>query len=253
MAAYSFIAVGLSQVVGSFFAGSVAHAIGASWAIGAGGVIMLAYAYYAFDRRLAEQFPGCPFERYADDAVVHCRTLRQAREVLAALTERMERLGLRLHPDKTKIVYCRDDNRRQPWDGPDKFTFLGYGFRARSQKNKHGQLFTGFAPAISDEARAAKGDIARDWNLARKTTLTWKDLRTWINPAVRGWMNYYGQFNRSQLYPLLKRINHYIQQWMRKKYRRLRGLKALRAAWKRITRQYPGTFAHWQWVTGDTW
>lgn len=216
-------------------------------------VLVNLFMHYAFDRWLAERFPGCPFERYADDAVVHCRTLQQAREVLAALSARMEQAGLRLHPDKTTIVYCRDDNRRQPWDGPEKFTFLGYDFRARSQRNKHGRLFTGFAPAISDDARAAKGDIARSWKLARKTTLTLAGLRAWINPVIRGWMNYYGRFNRSQLYPLLARVNHYIQQWLRKKYKRLRNLKALRAAWKRITGQYPGTFAHWQWVTGDTW
>ena len=216
-------------------------------------VLVNLFMHYAFDRWLAENFPGCPFERYADDAVVHCRTLRQAREVLAALSARMDQVGLRLHPDKTKIVYCRDGSRRQPWDGPEKFTFLGYDFRARSQRTKHGRLFTGFAPAISDDARAAKGDIARSWKLARKTTLTLADLRAWINPVIRGWMNYYGRFNRSQLYPLLARVNRYIQQWLRNKYKRLRGLKALRAAWKRITRQHPGTFAHWQWVTGDTW
>ena len=211
------------------------------------------FMHYAFDRWLAENFPGCPFERYADDAVVHCRTQRQAREVLAALTVRMEQVGLRLHPEKTRIVYCRDDRRRQPWNGPDTFTFLGYAFRGRSQQNKHGQLFTGFTPAISTDALAAKGDIARAWKLARKTTLTWADLRAWINPVVRGWMNYYGRYNRSQLYPLLARINHYIQRWLRKKYKRLRSPKALGRAWERITGQYPGMFAHWQWVTGYWW
>ena len=211
------------------------------------------FMHYAFDRWLAENFPGCPFERYADDAVVHCRTQRQAREVLAALHARMEQVGLLLHPDKTKIVYCRDDNRRQPWDGPVSFTFLGYTFRGRSQQNKHGQLFTGFTPAISDDALAARGDTARAWKLARKTTLTFKDLRAWINPVVRGWMDYYGRYNRSRLYPLLARINHYIQRWLRKKYRRLRSLKALGRAWERITRQYPGYFAHWQWVTDCWW
>jgi RNA-directed DNA polymerase len=211
------------------------------------------FMHYAFDRWLAERFHGCPFERYADDAVVHCVTERQAREVLKALQARMEEVGLRLHPDKTKIVYCRDDNRRQPWNGPGKFTFLGYDFRARSQRNKHGKLFTGFAPAISDDALAAKGDIARAWKLARKTTLTLAGLRDWINPVIRGWMNYYGRFCRSALYPLLARINFYLKKWLRKKYKRLRGRKALNAAWKRITGQYPGTFPHWQWVTGDWW
>jgi RNA-directed DNA polymerase len=212
------------------------------------------FLHYAFDRWLAETFPGCRFERFADDAVVHCRTLRQAREVLEALTARMDQVGLRLHPDKTKIVYCRDDARRQPWDGPVSFTFLGYTFRARSQQTKRtGRLFTGFTPAISNDALAAKGDIARAWRLTRKTTLTFNDIAGLVNPVVRGWMNYYGRFNRSQLYPLLARINHYIQQWMRAKYRKLRRLKALLRAWERIIRQYPGTFAHWQWVTDDWW
>ena len=211
------------------------------------------FMHYAFDRWLAENFPGCPFERYADDAVVHCRTQRQACEMLAALTVRMEQVGLQLHPDKTRIVYCRDDRRRQPWNGPGTFTFLGYDFRGRSQRNKHGQLFTGFTPAISTGALAAKGDIARAWKLARKTTLTLQDLRAWINPVVRGWMNYYGRYNRSQLYPLLARINHHIQRWLRNKYKRLRNLKALSRAWERITGQYPGMFAHWQWVTGYWW
>jgi RNA-directed DNA polymerase len=210
------------------------------------------FMHWAFDRWLEENFPGCPFERFADDAVVHCRTQRQACDVLDALRMRMEQVGLRLHPDKTKIVYCRDDNRRQPYDGPVSFTFLGYQFRGRSQQGKHG-LFDGFAPAISDDARTAKGDIARAWKLARKTTLTLKDLADLVNPVVRGWMQYYGQYNRHELYPLLARINHYIQQWMRKKHKRLRKPRAMLRTWKRIQGQYPGTFAHWQWVTAARW
>jgi group II intron reverse transcriptase/maturase len=211
------------------------------------------FLHWAFDMWLAREFPGCPFERYADDAVVHCRTLQQAREVLAALHQRMEQAGLRLHPGKTRIVYCRDANRRQPYDGPDSFTFLGFTYRARTQQNKHGRLFDGFAPAISNDALAAKGDIARDWKLARKTTLTHKDLADLVNPAVRGWMQYYGQYNRHELYSLLARINHYIQQWMRKKYKRLRPARARRKVWERITGQYPGMFAHWRWVTDGWW
>jgi RNA-directed DNA polymerase len=211
------------------------------------------FLHYAFDMWLAREFPGCRFERFADDAVVHCRTLRQAREVLAALSARMEQVGLRLHPGKTKIVYCRDDNRRQAFDGPVSFTFLGYTFRARSQQNKHGRLFDGFAPAISDDALAAKGDIARAWKLARLTTLTLKDLADLVNPVVRGWMQYYGHYHRHELYPLLARINHYIQQWMRKKYKRLRPARAMLKVWERILGQHPGTFAHWRWVTGARW
>jgi RNA-directed DNA polymerase len=216
-------------------------------------VLVNLFMHYAFDAWLAREYPGCPFERFADDAVIHCRTQRQAREVLAALAQRMEQVGLILHPGKTKIVYCKDGYRRQPWEGPVAFTFLGYTFRARPMQDKHGRRFTGYGPAISKDALAAKGDIARAWKLARKTTLTLADLTAWINPVVRGWMNYYGRFGRSELYPLLARINHYIQRWLRDKYRRFRRTTALRAAWKRVTRQSPGLFAHWQWVTGDHW
>ena len=212
------------------------------------------FMHWAFDVWLAEQFPVCRFERYADDAVVHCRTQRQAREVLDALKARMEQVGLRLHPDKTRIVYCRDANRRQPCDGPVSFTFLGFTYRGRTLKNQHaGQLYTGFAPAISNDALAAKGDEARAWELARKTTLTLKDLATLVNQVVRGWMHYYGRYNRHEMYPLLARINHYIQQWMRKKYKKLKSFKAMLRAWKRTQGQHPWGFAHWRWVTVAWW
>jgi RNA-directed DNA polymerase len=209
--------------------------------------------HHVLDMWLDREFPGCPFERFADDAVVHCRTLRQAREVLDALTARLEQAGLRLHPGKTRIVYCRDGNRRQPYDGPDSFTFLGFTYRARTQQNRHGQLFDGFAPAISREALAAKGDIARAWKLARRTALTQRALADLVNPVVRGWMQYYGRYNRHELYPLLARINHYIQQWVRKKHKRLRKPRAMLRAWKRVQGQAPGMFAHWQWVTAASW
>jgi RNA-directed DNA polymerase len=212
------------------------------------------FLHFVLDAWLAREFPACRFERFADDMIVHCRTLRQAREVLAAITRRLERYGMRLHPGKTKIVYCRDANRRQPWEGPGTFTFLGYEFRARTQHNKvTGQLYDGFSPAISPDALAAKQDDARSWNLPRRTSLGIKDIADLVNESVRGWMHYYGRYNRQALYPLLNRINHYIQQWMRKKYRKLRPLKALIRVWKRITGQYPAMFAHWRWITTAFW
>jgi RNA-directed DNA polymerase len=210
------------------------------------------FMHYAFDMWLAREYPGCPFERYADDAVVHCRTRRQAGEVLAALRARMEQVGLRLHPDKTQIVYCRDVSRRQPWDGPGKFTFLGYEFRARSQKGKHG-LFDGFAPAISKQALNAKRDIVRSWKLGRRPAFTLEELRDLINPVVAGWMQYYGRYNRHEMYPLLALVNHHIQRWMRAKYRKLRPAQALAKVWDRITGQHPGMFVHWKWQTGSYW
>jgi RNA-directed DNA polymerase len=212
------------------------------------------FLHYALDRWLAENFPGCPFERFADDAVVHCRTEQQARQVLAALHDRMGQAGLRLHPGKTQIVYCRDGNRRQPWTGPVSFTYLGCTFRARRmRRQRDGKRFTGFGPAISNDALARCNAEVRSWRLHQHTTLTSHDLARWLNPIVRGWMTYYGRYHRSAMYALLGRINHHLMRWLRKKYKRLRGFKAAMAAWERATRQNPRFYAHWQWVTGLRW
>lgn len=206
------------------------------------------FLHYAFDRWMAREFPDCPFERYADDAVVHCKSEDRARQVLAALEQRMEQAGLRLHPDKTKIVYCKDANRRRPYDGPVSFDFLGFTFRARSVSGKRGR-FTGFGPAISGSAMAKISQEVRDWKLHRHVNLTEAEIRQWINPIVRGWMDSYGKFYRSALYPLLARINYYLIKWMRRKFKRFRALKAAMNAWNQAVASRPGYFAHWRWVT----
>jgi RNA-directed DNA polymerase len=164
----------------------------------------------------------------------------------------MNEAGLELHPDKTRIVYCKDGNRRAPWDGPVSFDFLGYTFRARSAQGKRGR-FTGFGPAVSDTAVKRMSETVRSWRLHRHVNLTWEQLAQWIGPVIRGWMSYYGRYNRSVLYPLLARVNFYIQRWLRHKYRRLRPIKALVRAWKRVTTQNPQALPHWRWTTGITW
>jgi RNA-directed DNA polymerase len=212
------------------------------------------FLHFVLDAWLEREFPSCRYERYADDMIVHCRTLRQAREVHAAIAERLEQYGVRLHPGKTMIVYCRDQNRRQPWDGPDKFTFLGYEFRARTQRNaRTGQLYDGFAPAASPDALAAKRDDVRSWNLAGHPGRDHRTVAALVSSQVRGWMQYYGRWNRHELYPLLNLVNHHIQKWMRAKYRKLRPLKTLLRVWKRITLEQRGMFAHWKWVTTAFW
>jgi group II intron reverse transcriptase/maturase len=210
------------------------------------------FMHYAFDLWMAREFPDCPFERYADDAVVHCKSEGRARQVLAALHERMEQVGLRLHPDKTRIVYCQDDNRKSPHDGPVSFDFLGFTFRARSMSGKRGR-FTGFSPAASGKALAKMSETVRSWQLHRHVNISWEQLAQWISPVIRGWMGYYGRFYRSALYSLLSRINHHIMKWLRAKYRRLRAFKALWRAWERVTTQNPHALPHWQWTTGAYW
>ncbi len=130
------------------------------------------------------------------------------------------------------------------------FTFLGFTFRARSMRSRHGNVFTGFGPAVSKDALKKISAEVRSWRLHTRTTLTEKDLARWINPVIQGWMNYYGEFYKTALYPLLRRINGYLMRWLRKKYRRLRTFKKAHAAWRRTTRQYPRFFAQWRWVHG---
>ena len=205
------------------------------------------FLHYAFDMWMAGKFPSVPFERYVDDAVVHCRSERQARMVLTALEERMGQVGLMLHPDKTRIVYCQDGKRRGSHEHTS-FTFLGFTYRARAMRSRHGNVFTGFGPAISKDALKKISAAVRSWRLHRRTTLTEKDLARWINPVIQGWMNYYGKFYKTALYPLLRRINGYLMRWLRKKYKRLRTFRKAHAAWERVTAQHPRLFAQWQWV-----
>jgi group II intron reverse transcriptase/maturase len=205
------------------------------------------FLHYAFDAWMTREFPGVRFERYVDDAVVHCVSEAQARTVLAALEERMAQVGLTLHPDKTRIVYCKD-GRRTGSGEHTSFTFLGYTFRARGVRTKTGRMMTGFTPAISKDALNRLSAQVRSWGLHRRTGLSEADLARWINPIVRGWMNYYGAFRRSALYPLLTRINAYLVRWLRKKHPRLRGRKKAQDAWARACQQRPRYFAHWAWV-----
>jgi RNA-directed DNA polymerase len=150
------------------------------------------FMHYAFDSWLVREFPSVEFERCADDAVVHCVTERQACQVRAALAVRMDEVGLRLRPDKTKIVYCKDANRRGSFAGTS-FTFLGFRFCPRTVTSQHGVLFTGFAPAISPEALKAIRCVVRGWRIHTRTRNTLEDLADLINPIVRGWMTYYGR------------------------------------------------------------
>jgi group II intron reverse transcriptase/maturase len=216
-----------------------------------GGVIspLLAnlFLHYAFDNWMARQFPGVTFERYVDDAVVHCASQAQAHQVLAALRERMRGVGLELHPDKTRIVYCKDSNRRGSHEHT-AFTFLGFTFRGREVRPRSGKRFTGFNPAISSDALKKISRQVRSWRLHRHTEISEADLAAWVNPRVRGWMQYYGAFYRSALYPLLTRINAYLMRWLRKKHKRLRGRKKAQEAWTRAVTTRPRFFAHWAWV-----
>jgi len=202
------------------------------------------FMHYAFDRWMGREFPGCPFERYADDIVAHCDTEEQARNLRAAIASRLGALGLELHPDKTKVVYCQDGHRRG-YSEHTSFDFLGYTFRARPATGRRGR-FVSFLPAMSQKARKAKGLQIRAWHLNRRSGTNLSGLAEDINPQVRGWINFYGAFYRSELCTLAKRINEHLVRWAMQKFKRLRDKPAKAWAWLDAVRQHqPRLFAHW--------
>ena len=202
------------------------------------------FMHYAFDRWMDREFPGCPFERYADDVVVHCNTEEQARRLREKIASRLGALGLELHPEKTKIVYCKDAMRRGDAEHVS-FDFLGYTFRGRTVLGKRG-LFIGFNPAMSTKATKAVSQKIRAWHLNRRSDTDLSDLAREINAQVRGWIGYYGAFYRSKLSLITRRIDQHLVRWAMQKYKRLRGRTMQAWAWLDAVREHqPQLLAHW--------
>jgi RNA-directed DNA polymerase len=204
------------------------------------------FLHYGLDRWLAANYPQVTFERYADDVIVHGRTERQAQEVRKAIAERLQNCGLELHPEKTKIVYCKDDLRRRTYPN-EKFDFLGYTFRPRRSKNHKGKYFINFSPAVSNKAAKAIRDKIRSWKLPKRSDKSIEDLSRMFNPIVRGWLNYYGRYYRSALYPAVRALDRDLALWARRKYKKLHRHLRRATHWiAGISRRDPGLFAHWQ-------
>jgi RNA-directed DNA polymerase len=221
-----------------------------------GGVIspLLAnlFLHYAFDEWMKGNFNQNPFERYADDIIVHCKTEEEAIKLMRQIKERLLRCKLELHPEKTKIVYCKDSNRKGSGQN-EKFNFLGYTFRPRSSRNRHGRLFTNFSPAISDKAKKKIREDVREMLKEVKTNATLMDVAKTINPAVLGWINYYGRYHASELWTVVMYIESRVINWAKKKYKKLRSWKE-RIRWMHGTkRRQPEIFRHWQWMQRNDW
>ena len=204
------------------------------------------FLHYAFDAWMAREFPAISFERYCDDAVVHCTSEQQARQVRDAIADRLAQLGLEVHPDKTRIVYCKDADRRGE-HANTSFTFLGYTFRPRLAKNRWGKHFVSFLPAVSIDAVKAMSQEVRSWHLARRSDKALDDLARMFNSIVQGWINYYGRFYKSELLYLLRRLNRHLARWACRKFKRLRRRERRAMAWlAEVARRTPGLFAHWR-------
>jgi RNA-directed DNA polymerase len=215
-----------------------------------GGVIspLLAnlFLHYAFDKWMTREFPKLPFCRYADDGLVHCRSLAQANMVRSMLAERFKACGLEMHPDKTKIVYCKGVHRAGDYENI-QFDFLGYTFRPRKTKDRYGRIFLNFTPAMSRLAGKAIRQTIRSWKIQLKSEKTIEDIARMFGPMIRGWINYYGLFHPSALKMTADLLNRYLARWAMRKFKRYRGHKRRALQWiGKIAQRQPNLFAHWQ-------
>jgi group II intron reverse transcriptase/maturase len=177
------------------------------------------FLHYVFDDYMVKEFPTIPWARYADDGVAHCVSLKQAEYLLRKLQERFAKYGLELNLEKTKIVYCKDDYRKGN-HGCTSFDFLGYTFRPRKAKNKYGGFFTGFLPAISEKAKDAIRTEIRSWELQLKSDKSLEDIADMINSKIRGWLNHYAHFYKSEIHELLCYVDECLVKWARRKYKK---------------------------------
>lgn len=213
------------------------------------------FLHYAFDAWMKREFPNIWFERYCDDLVVHCVSERQAEYILKAITERLAACRLEIHPTKTRLVYCKDENRKGSYRN-QRFDFLGYTFRPRlSRSKKYDRYFVNFSPAVSDEARKEIRSEVRHWRLQLRSDKTIRDLARMFNPIVQGWINYYGRYYPSMLMYTLRPLNEYLVRWAQRKYKRLRGHEArAREFVATVAGREPDLFAHWRiGVRPDGW
>lgn len=215
-----------------------------------GGVIspLLAnlFLHYVFDKWMEINHPGKPFSRYADDGVIHCKTEAEAQLLLKALSARFIECGLELHPKKTVIVYCKDDDRVKDYPNTS-FDFLSFTFRPRRSKNRFGKFFINFSPAVSNAAAKAMRQKARKWKLHLRSDKSLEDLSNMFSPVIRGWINYYCSFYKSAMYPILRHLNRTLVRWATRKFKRLKG-HSRRAEYflGRIARKEPWLFPHWK-------
>ena len=204
------------------------------------------FLHYAFDRWVGQNLRSVRFCRYADDGVVHCKSLAQAQFALDRIRERFRQCGLELHPDKTRIVYCKDINRCESYPVVE-FTFLGYTFRPRKAVDKCGRMYVNFSPAVSREALREMRQTIRSWRIQLKNDKELGDLSNMFDPILRGWQNYYGRFHGSAMAPIWRHMNAFLVRWLRRKYKHVSWHKRkARRLLGKLAVSAPKAFIHWE-------
>lgn len=204
------------------------------------------YLHYAYDDWMVRNYPRIPFERYADDAIAHCKSEKQAKMLLSQIKKRLAECGLKLNEKKTKIVYCKDDDRTGNYHN-ESFDFLGYTFRPRRSKNKQGKFFINFTPRVSNKAGKKMRHKIKQWRIQLCSDKNLEDLSRMFNPAIRGWINYFRHFYKSAMYPTLRNLNRILTKWAMRKFKRLDRHKRRAKYWlAKVARRERNLFAHWQ-------
>jgi RNA-directed DNA polymerase len=202
------------------------------------------FLHYVFDSWMSRNHPQTPWCRYADDGLLHCKTEQEAESLLLELKQRFEECKLELHPTKTKIVYCKDGNRIGKYPQTE-FDFLGYTFRRRVVKSKKwNNMFVSFSPAVSKSALKSMRAETRRRRFGRRTELGLNDIAKMFNPVLKGWLNYYGRYYPSALYPVLRHFNKTLVAWVMRKYK---GNKTRASCLLiKLSEKQPQLFAHWK-------
>lgn len=209
-------------------------------------LLMNLFMHYAFDRWMRRMYRHCPFARYADDGVIHCRSEAEAQQVKAQVAERFLACGLELHPEKTRIVFCRDSNRQGSYP-TIQFTFLGFTFRPRKAVNRQGEVFTSFLPAVSREAQQRMRQRIHSWHLPRQTPGTLEEFSSKYDAVMAGWWNYFGRFYPAELHRVFQHFDLTLAFWARRKYRELSGRRRGSREWlKRVAQRRSDLFGHWR-------
>jgi len=204
------------------------------------------FLHYCFDKWMEREFPNNPWCRYADDALIHCVSEKQAQYLKDMLEKRFHECKLEMHPDKTRIVYCKDSNRVEAKENVD-FTFLGYTFKPRKAKGQKNKEFTSFLPAISRKAKVKVTEEIRDWRLLWMTQKSVEQIAEDINPVIRGWLNYYGRYGKKELAIVLGKINFHLMLWVQRKYKKCK--HSPKKAYRYLLRIHDANsklFAHWE-------
>lgn len=204
------------------------------------------FMHYAFDMWMSINYKKNPWARFADDGVIHCWSKNEAEQTVKNLEIRLRECKLEMHPEKTKIVYCRyDGNNKEEKQENEKFDFLGYTFMRRYIKCKNGNFMNNFVPAVSRKSKQSFRDKVKEVRLNHAYG-TIRDLAENLNPIIIGWSNYFSKFFKSEVRKTLGYVNESLVKWVMRRYKRIKGSKY--NAWKylsKIAKKYPNLFYHW--------